>query len=221
MFLPRLTSCIVGFLLSSCAGINSGLTFHGDHYRVTMPKQREVAVHEAGHALVHAALHGPAVIKAVVVRTRCCSDEKDMYVGVTRIHTEELLLRTVREHREQIEIFVAGAVAERLVFGASDPDGTHDDDHAEARAVTVALCASPEYRSRLAGSDDVKTSVTKELAHADRRVAAFLAANKPTLLALADRLMSIPPKDGARTMDGSAFKAFMAGVTLRPFPARQ
>ncbi len=202
---------------------------HGPHRGtiLTPEERRRIAVHEAGHALVAAALgHGSEVHRvSLVARGRTA--------GTTAVGSGDRVLHTAEELTDRLTMAVAGVAAEVATLGSIST--TAEDDVARASAVArqmVGLYGMSERIGRMGvltrqagylgedgvaldtvGSATVATfdaEVGRLIAAAEARAKEILAANAAVLEAMVERLQT------EETLEGDELVRALAPVAPAP-----
>jgi cell division protease FtsH len=203
---------------------------------ITASERRIIAYHEAGHALVsHLLPHGHPVHKiSIVARGRA--------LGFTlTLPTEDRYLVTKEELTSELAVILGGRTAEEVVFGDVTTGAQDDIDRVTkiARSMVceygmselgpVALGTKPDavFLGRDFGSSsDYSDSVAAEI---DQQVRALIAVahetatlvlteNRPTLDAIAERLMeheTLEVSELADVLQGVPKETAVRGRTLR------
>src|SRR4051794_35762143 len=192
------------------AGVQTNTTLN-EHER------RVVAYHEAGHALAGELLElGDRVHKISIV-------PRGQALGfVMHLPEEDSYLKTREQLVDRMAVLLAGRVAEALVFGAVTTGASNDlqkvaeithamvheygmgTSHPTARAVTDADIVSDLTRR-------IRDEEQQDLAfEAQRRAYELIAANRPTLDAIAAVLLE------KETLDRAELDALMGAQRARP-----
>jgi len=161
-------------------------------------KKAIVAIHEAGHALVAELLNSGSV-------TYICLTEQESHqpfgtTGLAKGHPSSHL-RTRREHA--IMIGLGGLSAVELVYGTIDFGSKSDWGKAFAAAKDLISCTqvlnpNPHFNKSDTFTDMETTAIHALMEQYRYRVREMLAANRDTLLALAQALLDkgllLPPE---------------------------
>ncbi|MTI42510.1 ATP-dependent Zn protease [Roseibium hamelinense] len=166
---------------------------------------RRIAVHEAGHAIVHASV-GDGEIVRLRIEPELAMQGTKVEVGCLEIRKSALKGRTRRDYEAQLMVHLAGLAAEELVFGeiADGGGGSSGSDLAFATQIATEMEASLGFGDSLVqlipnGSKQVRevlltdrvlrqrVEATLDKAYEDAR--GILEENKPAHEALFDALM--------------------------------
>jgi len=180
-------------------------------------EQRRVAVHEAGHAVVAAYLHGEDEILHVDVRTRVVDGQYGSMHD--RDHNR---LDTADDIMRSVAIFMGGRAADKFVNGAPTNGATSDLAHANDLIWTMHLSnglgGSLMVRSRGEAPSAVVAQVEADINASNTCAEAIVRANSATIVMLADRIMREEERSGARVLSGDAFRAFLLDHPLVALP---
>lgn len=178
--------------------------------KIDIEIQRQVAVHEAGHAIARAILFGEDEVANIVVNT--CVDEDDNLGHVnwvnriTRRHTLDTMRRAA-------VVYLAARSADTKING-SPVSGSYSDlkkanTYIWNSYILYGLAGSPiTYKSRSDAPAHIREKVERDILDAEKYADELVAANIEAIKALAEDIMGITPKDGERVMETDAFKAF-------------
>jgi ATP-dependent Zn protease len=186
---------------------------------IDVAEQQRVAVHEAGHAIVVAVLLGPQEIEEIEVRTEVHSGG---HYGLcdTRDHNR---MRTRRDILNEAAIFLGGRAADKLVNGAPTEGAGSDlgnvTEMVRRMHLSSGLGDSLLVRSWSEAPQAVRDAVERDINAANACAEAIVAANRDAVVDLATRLMGVPEDDGARTLSGDDFRAFLGDRALAAPPA--
>jgi len=185
---------------------------------LTAADRRRIACHEAGHAVVAAALPGLAPTTKVSVLSRGAAGHLSL---ATSLADRALATRT--ELLDRVTALLGGRVAEEACLG--DPSTAASDDLARAAELArrmVAECGMSERLGMLAFSPaadglpsgwseataaEVDAEARSILAQATQRATAVLSSNREVLEDLADRLVEV------ETVEGVALQELLGRVT--------
>nr|MDQ6928401.1 ATP-dependent zinc metalloprotease FtsH [Actinomycetota bacterium] len=191
---------------------------------ISAEDKRRIAYHEAGHAVVAAALDEAEGLEKVSVVAR------GRGIGHLAVLTEEKLLPTRHDMEAQVAIAMAGVAAEEMLFGEPSIGAESDLERATNTARDMAgrygmsmrlgrVRVLSEHREVFLGRDYLSTRDVSQptLEHLDAEVRrildeqeaaarSILTTNRPTLDALAEQLMT------RETIQGEELKTALRGV---------
>ncbi|MDQ3897806.1 MAG: cell division protein FtsH, partial [Actinomycetota bacterium] len=191
---------------------------------LTAADRRRIAVHEAGHALVGAALVGGGQVTKISVLGRGSAG------GFTlSVPEADRVLATRSELLARLSALLGGRVAEELCLGEAST-GAHDDLAQAARLARQMVAdfgmsdglgalalpepaegsAAPWSEATLAALDAETRSIVGEAAD---RAAAVLRSSRTVLEALATALAD------AETLEGAALERFLGHIAPAEHPA--
>lgn len=172
--------------------------------------QREVAVHEAGHAIAKAILFGPNEVQKVVVNTNV---DDDGNLGVAHWTPEIERRYNESDMFNSAVVSLAGRAADIAINGAATSGASTDLGNANAAIwnayISYGLKGSPIVYEGIGDTPpEIRKKIEADVIAAERLAKELVDANIDTIRALADDLMGIVPKEGKRTMEADVFKAF-------------
>jgi len=166
--------------------------------------QRQVAVHEAAHAVVSAAVRPHAAVLSAEVNVETGEDSGYGWVR----HEPVLRPETKDELLADVVVDLSGMSADELINGAATDGNAHDLKNASESVAAICgmngLCGRLAYRETL-GTEEVESCLRRLKSRADRLV----QANAGLIMELSETLMEIPVMGGKRTMTGDGFRAFL------------
>lgn len=210
-----------------CSGVTLTLAVQGQlpsskaDRKIKVAEQRRVARHEAGHAVVAAALDGVSEVKSISVYDDVQSNGN---WGVTDFVPQNRL-DTAGDMLRDISVSFAGRAAEKILNGA--PTDGADGDLADANDVawnmrlTSGLDGSLLVKDRSHATAADTAAVKHDLDLANACAEGIVKANRSTIDGLAALVMRQPLSDDAHTLNAAAIKAYLAkhGPLKMPTPA--
>ncbi|MFN3133914.1 AAA family ATPase [Roseibium sp.] len=113
--------------------------------RIAFPEEdlRRIAVHEAGHAIVHATV-GDGEILRLKIEPDFTPHRADNEAGFLEVKKSALKGRTRQDYEAELMVHLAGLAAEELIFGeiADEGGGTMGSDLASATQIATEMEAS-------------------------------------------------------------------------------
>lgn len=199
------SSCGTGILIGygSLSAIVSNKNTH-----VEEAEQRRVAIHESGHAIVAALLHGPEEVEGVTV----FSELDDGLYGVC--HTkDENRLQTAEDIMKEAAVFLGGRAADKVINGAPTNGATSDlgvvTDMVWRMHLKSGLGDSLLVEDKSDAPPSVRVAVERDINKANGCAEAIVSSNRPAISALADAIMAKPVVKGKRTLTKEEFKVFL------------
>ncbi|WP_417692398.1 AAA family ATPase [Roseibium sp.] len=178
---------------------------------------RRIAVHEAGHAIVHAVV-GEGEIVRLKIEPDLNMQRQVAEAGFLEVARPELKGRTRKDYEAQLMVHLGGLAAEELVFGeiADGGGGSMGSDLASATQIATEMEASFGFGDSLvhlapSGSKQVgdvlltdhalrrRVEATLAKAYVDAR--AILEENEPAHCALVDALLERHKLDGREVLE--------------------
>lgn len=181
---------------------------------IDLDEQKRTAYHEAGHAIAAATLFGVERFKEMFVTDNLSGSrlygQVDMHGSAESPDAEVYQNYAVMYH--------AGRAADVLINGKATAGARSDLRYA------MDVLKNKHYRYGLGRTVcvyedeeapvELKADVVAEIDKVHKRAEALVAANKSTIVALADYIMRFPIIKGKRTMTDVEFRAFMKGRVL-------
>lgn len=93
-----------------------------------------ISVHEAGHAVVYMLLFGLGI--AAIKKPNCQFLRRRFYSFPHQIH------RTHRSMLDMIKVYLAGGIAEEMVFGVQNASTGREHDREQADNFSLRVCTS-------------------------------------------------------------------------------
>jgi ATP-dependent Zn protease len=221
--MPRFALILIAFFCMSCTKNDTVVIQDPTDVPVILAEvsQRETAVHEAAHAVVVAATTGPSHVQSIVVRIACCGGGLSGEAGYTDV-SMSLVGMTPGLLRGLIAGMLAGRAADIRFFGGPTAGSSGDVEKANIAAwflVNESGLLAEERGGFLifpkeCAPNFVLKEVNRELVRADAHAKALVAANADLIQEVAEEIMRQPVQDGARTLPGDAFAAFLKQRTL-------
>ncbi len=200
---------------------------HGPHRGKLMsaPERERIAVHEAGHALVAAAMGRGAELDRVSIVARARG------LGQSALSNGDRVLLTGDELEAELAVALGGVAAEELRFGRSSTAAEDDLERATALAKEMVglygmapglgrvrlLTRDGGYLGTATGVDpsvseqtlqSLDAEIRRLLADAEAKAASVLAEHRAQLEAMATRLME------EETLEGAPLAELLAGVRV-------
>lgn len=201
------------YVVARAAALDAGASMSAyKRWPRTASEIRRTAVHEAGHALLYAAL--PKLPENFVVKVFGDLSAIDRYRGYVRGEIDSLVAQIESASRWVMLVKLAGTVAEKVVYGER-ADGATEDNAQWTRAAQRYLAAG--Y-----GEVYFDEPATDHEAECNQRalnrlkiehygvIEAFLCANRPLLEELAEQLVA------AEELDQQAIASYFARVIYTP-----
>lgn len=178
---------------------------------------RRIAVHEAGHAIVHAVV-GDGEIVQLRIKLDLNPQGQVAEVGFLEIAKSELKGRTRKDYEAQLMVHLAGLAAEELVLGeiADGGGGSTGTDLANATQIATEMEASlglgdslvhlfpsgsRQVRELLLADRVLRQTVEATLDRAYEDARAILEEHKPAHEALVDALMQQHKLEGREVLE--------------------
>lgn len=184
--------------------------------KIDIEIQKQVAVHEAGHAIARAILFGEDEVGKVVVNT--CVD-KDGNLGHANPVNRVTRRYTLDTMRRSAVVSLAARSADAQINGSPVSGSYADLKKANTNIwnsyISYGLTGSPiTYQSRSEAPESIRKEIEQDILDAEKYADELVAANIEAITALAEDIMGITPKDGKRIMEKDVFKAFCEFHTL-------
>lgn len=172
--------------------------------------QKQVAVHEAGHAVAMALLFGKDEVQKIVVNTTVDKDGNLGHANWVNRVTRRYTLDTMRS---SAVVSLAARSADIQINGAPVSGSSTDLSNANAKIwhsyISYGLGGSPiTYQSRSEAPASMRKKIERDILDAEKYADELVAANIEAIKALAEDIMGITSKGGKRIMDTDVFKAF-------------
>ncbi|MFA5854387.1 MAG: hypothetical protein WC866_04885 [Patescibacteria group bacterium] len=218
-----ITLAMLAIMLLIHASDSSSTTKYGKR---TTEQQNETAIHEAGHALLSAAILPERPIEDILIYVEY--DEADGKLGLTHVGTVPALYMTHPEFVTKADamFYLGGAAAEEAVFGTKPQQDYTDKDMVGEELLKYCGAGDGSQCGECPASDLVgKTCMIKghivsyrDLLYVETLAIAKL--NRELLAQLANELMQQPVRNRERRLDAAQLKAFFAGhpIQLPPSP---
>lgn len=193
-------------LLIGYARLPAAVGGHDNH--VEEAEQRRVAIHESGHAIVAALLHGPDEVTGITV----FAELDDGLYGVC--HTkDENRLQTAEDVMKEAAVFMGGRAGDKIINGAPTNGATSDlanvTDMIWKMHLKSGLGDSLLVQDKSDAPASVRTAVERDIKRANACAEAIVTSNRPAVAALADAIMAKPVVKGERTLTKEEFEAFL------------
>lgn len=178
---------------------------------IVIDVQKQVAVHEAGHAVAMAILFGTDEVQKVVVNTRV---DNEGHLGHANWINRITRRYTLDAMRRGSVVSLAARSADMQINGAPVSGSSADLDNANSRIwnsyISYGLGGTPEvWLTRASAPKWVKKKVRDDILDAEKYADELVAANLDVIKALAEDIMGIKANDaGKRIMEADVFKAF-------------
>ncbi|MEL7482156.1 MAG: AAA family ATPase [Pseudomonadota bacterium] len=186
---------------------------------------RRLAVHEAGHALLHL-LVGEGDIVKLSIQSEISPERRLFALGALETRQKRPRFLTRQKHENHLVIDLAGLAAEQIVFGefGDGGGGVHGSDlhQATLRAldletslglgnslVYLGAKGSARLRAQLANDKDLRRQVDRCLQSAFDQARELLSENRDALDALTDALLT------HQTLSGRAVLEIVGGTSAK------
>jgi len=178
--------------------------------RIVEKVQRQVAVHEAAHAVAMAILFGVDEVDRIVVNTRI---DDDGYRGVTYWDETVRNRYTLDLNRKSAVVSLAARSADALINEGPQSGSSSDLQHANEAItnsyISWGLGGTPmTFDSRADAPKWMRKRILADLLDAESYADEIVKANLEVIKELADDVMGMAEKDDKHLMPHDVFKAF-------------
>lgn len=214
------TIVFLSILVATDSGFGGKRDSEEDWEKVDTDTQYDVAVHEAGHAVVLAIVMPEKFIKSIYLVTS--KREEDDTLGMTIWSTNRSETVTLEKLDTRTLVDYAGEIAEEVILGNDPQEKSTDYKHAKKNLYERIrkLCKDPDACDKLLKNTagkvlTMKDAVTGLEKLSSDRAKKYIEANREVVIRLANLLMLQPEQNRRRTLTGFQIYAFLKKEKLK------